>query len=205
VIFLFGLENIRTAAKDMYRLEATVAGEVVICAPHITEFSHAHCKKLGEVGYYTCNYCTKQWERFKEYLAPWSPIAAISTAPVPTARRRGAAPSARDPSLGNARGAVQGTVHNVSYVDPEELTLKIGAVVRMRTCSWCPVRTRYSIGCETLFLRSGQVFRSATRPRTADRSNATADSCTAVQVAWRRSRGSGVGLRGCFKQSCRGR
>ena len=203
MIFLFGLETIRTAAKDMHKLEATVAGEGAICAPHVIEFGHAHCKELAEVAYHTRTYCTRQWERFKEYAAPWSPIAAISRAPAPTARSRGAAPSARDPGLRNPLGGVQGTVHNVSYVDPEELTLKIGALGRMKTCSWCPVRARYSIGCETLLLRSSQAFCSATRPRTADRSNAKADSCTAAQVAWRRSRGSGVG--GCFKQSCRGR
>jgi hypothetical protein len=66
VIFPSGLKSIRTAAKGVYKLEPALAGsEGVICVPDHTEFSHDRCKQLAGVGYHVCNYCTTQWERFK--------------------------------------------------------------------------------------------------------------------------------------------
>jgi nickel-dependent lactate racemase len=62
-------DDIWTAAKGMYKLEPVIAdgGEVVIYAPHITEFSYTHGKLLAEIGYHTRDYFVKQWERFKHY------------------------------------------------------------------------------------------------------------------------------------------
>lgn len=59
-------DDIWTAAKGMYKLEPVVAdgGEVIIYAPHITEFSYTHGAELAEIGYHTRDYFVKQWERF---------------------------------------------------------------------------------------------------------------------------------------------
>lgn len=61
-------DDMWTAAKGMYKVEPAVAdgGEVVIYAPHITEFSHTHGEKLEEIGYHVRDYFTKQWEKFEE-------------------------------------------------------------------------------------------------------------------------------------------
>ncbi|MGI8860345.1 MAG: lactate racemase domain-containing protein [Rubrobacteraceae bacterium] len=62
-------DDMWTAAKGMYKLEPAVAddGEVVIYAPHITEFSYTHGEKLAEIGYHVRDYFTKQWDKFKHY------------------------------------------------------------------------------------------------------------------------------------------
>jgi len=62
-------DDIWTAAKGMYKLEPVIAdsGEVVIYAPHITEFSYTHGALLEKIGYHTRDYFVKQWERFKDY------------------------------------------------------------------------------------------------------------------------------------------
>lgn len=59
-------DDIWTAAKGMYKAEPAVVdgGEVVIYAPHITEFSYTHGEKLEEIGYHVRDYFLKQWERF---------------------------------------------------------------------------------------------------------------------------------------------
>jgi nickel-dependent lactate racemase len=68
-------DDIWTAAKGMYKLEPVVAdgGELVIYAPHITEFSYTHGALLAEVGYHCRDYFVKQWERF-EHIA-WGVLA----------------------------------------------------------------------------------------------------------------------------------
>jgi nickel-dependent lactate racemase len=60
-------DDIWTAAKGMYKLEPAVAvgGEVVIYAPHITEFSYTHGALILTIGYHCRDYFLKQWERFK--------------------------------------------------------------------------------------------------------------------------------------------
>jgi nickel-dependent lactate racemase len=62
-------DDIWTAAKGMYKLEPVIAdgGEVIIYAPHITEFSYTHGKVLAEVGYHVRDYFVKQWDRFANY------------------------------------------------------------------------------------------------------------------------------------------
>ncbi|RCJ22983.1 hypothetical protein A6770_29235 [Nostoc minutum NIES-26] len=62
-------DDIWTAAKGMYKLEPVVAdgGELIIYAPHITEFSYTHGEILAEVGYHVRDYFLKQWDRFQAY------------------------------------------------------------------------------------------------------------------------------------------
>ncbi len=62
-------DDIWTAAKGMYKLEPIVedGGEVIIYAPHITEFSYTHGRLLAEIGYHVRDYFVKQWDRFKQY------------------------------------------------------------------------------------------------------------------------------------------
>lgn len=62
-------DDIWTAAKGMYKMEPVIAdgGEVVIYAPHITEFSYTHHEVLDQVGYHVRDYFTKQWDRFKKF------------------------------------------------------------------------------------------------------------------------------------------
>ena len=42
-------------------------GEIIIYAPHITEFSYTHGTLLAEIGYHTRDYFLKQWDKFKSY------------------------------------------------------------------------------------------------------------------------------------------
>jgi hypothetical protein len=48
-------------------------GEVVIYAPHITEFSYTHGEVLERVGYHVRDYFAKQWDRFGK--EPWGVLA----------------------------------------------------------------------------------------------------------------------------------
>ena len=59
-------DDIWTGAKGMYKLEPAMAdgGEVVLYAPHITEFSYTHGAFLDRIGYHCRDYFLKQWERF---------------------------------------------------------------------------------------------------------------------------------------------
>jgi nickel-dependent lactate racemase len=61
-------DDIWTGAKGMYKLEPAIAdgGEVIIFAPHITEFSYTHGAFLDRIGYHCRDYFLKQWERFKD-------------------------------------------------------------------------------------------------------------------------------------------
>jgi nickel-dependent lactate racemase len=59
-------DDIWTGAKGMYKLEPAMAdgGEVVIYAPHITEFSYTHGAFLERIGYHCRDYFLKQPDRF---------------------------------------------------------------------------------------------------------------------------------------------
>jgi lactate racemase len=61
-------DDLWTAAKAMYKTEPAIAdgGEVIIYAPHITEFSYTHGKFIDQIGYHVRDYFLKQWERFKD-------------------------------------------------------------------------------------------------------------------------------------------
>lgn len=62
-------DDMWTAAKGMYKMEPAVedGGEVIIFAPHITEFSRTHGEQLAAVGYHVRDYFLKRWDEFKDY------------------------------------------------------------------------------------------------------------------------------------------
>jgi nickel-dependent lactate racemase len=68
-------DDLWTGAKGMYKLEPVIAdgGEVILYAPHISEFSYTHGPVIEEIGFHVRDYFAKQWEQFKEY--PWGVIA----------------------------------------------------------------------------------------------------------------------------------
>jgi lactate racemase len=57
-------DDIWTGAKGMYKAEPAIAdgGEVILYAPHITEFSYTHKVFLEKIG----DYFLKQWNRFAD-------------------------------------------------------------------------------------------------------------------------------------------
>lgn len=64
-----------TGAKGMYKLDPVVAdgGELVIYAPHITEFSVTHGEVLARVGFHCVDYFLAHWDRFRD--EPWGVLA----------------------------------------------------------------------------------------------------------------------------------
>ncbi|MGB9432962.1 MAG: lactate racemase domain-containing protein, partial [Candidatus Acidiferrum sp.] len=60
--------DIWTAAKGVYKAEPAMMddGEVVIYAPHITEFSYTHGPHIERIGYHCRDYFVKQWEHFAD-------------------------------------------------------------------------------------------------------------------------------------------
>lgn len=115
-------EDMWTAAKGMYKLEPAVAdgGEIVIYAPHITEFSHTHGKKLAEVGYHVRDYFTEQWEKFKDYpgtiLAHSTHLKGAGCYDEAT----GEQPRIRV-TLATGISRERCLEHNLGYLDPEEI------------------------------------------------------------------------------------
>jgi nickel-dependent lactate racemase len=67
--------DIWTGAKGMYKVEPAIldGGEVVLYAPHISEFSYTHGVFLERIGYHCRDYFLKQWSRFAD--VPRSAIA----------------------------------------------------------------------------------------------------------------------------------
>jgi nickel-dependent lactate racemase len=59
-------DDIWTGAKGMYKAEPAIAdgGEVILYAPHITEFSYTHGASLEQIGYHCRDYFWKQLNRF---------------------------------------------------------------------------------------------------------------------------------------------
>ncbi len=68
-------QDMWTAAKGMYKVEPVVAdgGEVILYAPHITEFSVTHGEVLAAVGYHVRDYFLAQWDQFQ--AQPWGVLA----------------------------------------------------------------------------------------------------------------------------------
>lgn len=68
-------DEIWTAGKCMYKLEPVLAdgGELIIYAPHITDFSATHGRLIEEVGYHCRDYFLGQWDRFES--KPWGVLA----------------------------------------------------------------------------------------------------------------------------------
>jgi nickel-dependent lactate racemase len=61
-------DEIWTGAKGFYKVEPVVAdgGQVVIYAPHITQFASTH-PDLLKIGYHCRDYFIKQWDKFSGY------------------------------------------------------------------------------------------------------------------------------------------
>ena len=59
-------DELWTAAKAMYKLEAVVAdgGELIVWAPHLDTVSFVHGKYIFEAGYHVAEYFLKQWEAY---------------------------------------------------------------------------------------------------------------------------------------------
>jgi lactate racemase len=68
-------DELWTGGKCMYKLEPVLAdgGELIICAPHISEICLSHGQTLLEIGYHCRDYFLKQWDRFQHY--PWGVLA----------------------------------------------------------------------------------------------------------------------------------
>ena len=68
-------DEIWTAGKCMYKLEPVLAdgGELIIYAPHISEFSVTHGRLIEEVGYHCRDFFLGQWDRFGP--KPWGVLA----------------------------------------------------------------------------------------------------------------------------------
>ena len=64
-----------TGAKGMYKLEPIIAdgGEIILYAPHISEFSYTHGKLLDEIGFHGTDYFLDNWEKYHRY--PWTVLA----------------------------------------------------------------------------------------------------------------------------------
>lgn len=115
-------DDIWTAAKGMYKVEPVVAagGEVIIYAPHITEFSYTHGPALAEIGYHVRDYFVKQWDRFNHYPGG---VLAHST------HLRGIGDfdpaSGEQPritvSLATGISEERCAAHNLGYVDPASI------------------------------------------------------------------------------------
>jgi len=61
-------DDIWTGAKGMYKVEPAIedGGEVILLAPHISEFSYTHGASLEKIGYHCRDYFLKQWNRFAD-------------------------------------------------------------------------------------------------------------------------------------------
>ncbi len=118
--------DIWTAAKGMYKAEPAVIddGEVVIYAPHITEFSYTHGVWLEKIGYHCRDYFLKQWKLFAEVPRG---VLAHST------HLRGQ--GAFDEATGFERDRIRVTLAtgiseercarmNLGYLDPREIVFK---------------------------------------------------------------------------------
>jgi nickel-dependent lactate racemase len=112
-------DDIWTAAKGMYKMEPVIAdgGEVIIYAPHITEFSYTHGATLAQIGYHVRDYFLHQWDRFKGFpggvLAHSTHLRGIGTYDAAT----GEHPRIRV-TLATAIPAEACAAHNLGYADP---------------------------------------------------------------------------------------
>lgn len=62
--------DIWVAAKGMYKVEPIIddGGEVIIYAPHVTEFAYSH-PELEEIGYHCKDFFVKQWDKYGHFPA----------------------------------------------------------------------------------------------------------------------------------------
>ena len=68
-------DDLWTGAKGVYKLEPAIVdgGEIILYAPHITEFSYTHGAMLEEIGFHGSEYFTHHWDRYCRY--PWAVLA----------------------------------------------------------------------------------------------------------------------------------
>ena len=68
-------DDLWTGAKGVYKLEPVIGdgGEIILYAPHITEFSYTHGAILEEIGFHGCDYFIARWDQFCRY--PWAILA----------------------------------------------------------------------------------------------------------------------------------
>jgi nickel-dependent lactate racemase len=117
-------DDIWTAAKGMYKMEPVIAdgGEVVIYAPHITEFSYTHGKLLAQIGYHVRDYFLKQWDRFKDFpggiLAHSTHLRGIGTYDAVT----GEHPRIQV-TLATGISEERCKAHNLGYLDPKSINM----------------------------------------------------------------------------------
>jgi lactate racemase len=118
--------DIWTAAKGMYKAEPAMMddGEVIVYAPHITEFSYTHKQHIERIGYHCRDYFVKQWEQFADVPRG---VIAHST------HLRGE--GAYDVNTGFERGRIRVTLAtgipeeacermNLGYLDPKSVNLE---------------------------------------------------------------------------------
>jgi lactate racemase len=118
--------DIWTAAKGMYKAEPAMMddGEVIVYAPHITEFSYTHKKDIERIGYHCRDYFLKQWDKFADVPRG---VIAHST------HLRGE--GAYDLDTGFERGRIRVTLAtgipeeacermNLGYLDPKSINLE---------------------------------------------------------------------------------
>jgi len=117
-------DDIWTAAKGMYKLEPVIedGGEVIIYAPHITEFSYTHGETLAQIGYHVRDYFTGQWDRFKDYpggvLAHSTHLRGMGTYDTV----RGERPRI-DVTLATGISRERCLAHNLGYMDPASINI----------------------------------------------------------------------------------
>jgi len=61
-------DDLWTAAKGMYKVDPVIedGGEVILYAPHITEFSYTHAPLIEELGFHVRDYFVQQWDHFQD-------------------------------------------------------------------------------------------------------------------------------------------
>jgi nickel-dependent lactate racemase len=118
-------DDIWTAAKGMYKMEPVVAdgGELIIYAPHITEFSYTHGKLLAEIGYHVRDYFVKQWDRFEQYpggiLAHSTHLRGMGTYD----EKQGELPRVKV-TLATGISPERCAAHNLGYLDPATIRIE---------------------------------------------------------------------------------
>ncbi len=68
-------DDLWTGAKGMYKLEPVIAdgGEIILYAPHISEFSYTHGTLLDVIGFHGTDYFRANWDKYRHY--PWTVLA----------------------------------------------------------------------------------------------------------------------------------
>lgn len=62
-------DDIWTASKGMYKVEHVVedGGEIILYAPHITQFSYTHGQYMEKIGFHVRDYILAHWDQYAQY------------------------------------------------------------------------------------------------------------------------------------------